>query len=365
MRKLMILGVMTAMLSFLACGPSAEEISSKEKATNDSIAASNTPTTTEIADQPADQEQSPAAEEASGGAKKAGKAQDDADKNEEAKNKVERRPEQKTFYDSVYVAINSNRKLIKTANLVFSVKDVEKATLQIERIAYSYGGFTLNSGITKNVIEANTIRINSDTVLEVGSYKIQNNITLRVPHFLLDSALLKFAGLWIELDERTIKAEDVTIDYLANDLRAKIHQKTANNINRVVQNQSNRLDDVVEAEKTANQYLETSIQKQVENLTLQDRVDYATITMNIYQDEVFYKKKIASYELSDYEPGFGSELVDSLSYGWSIILNFILFLAKGWSVMLISLIIFLFIYYMIRFIIRKKRSKKAGDLPTA
>jgi hypothetical protein len=113
----------------------------------------------------------------------------------------------------------------------------------------------------------------------------------------------------------------------------------------------------VEAERVANSFLDASIDKQIKNMTLQDRVDYATVTLNLYQDEVMYKKTIASYELEEYEPGFGSEMVDSLSFGWQIILNLILFLAKGWSVILISLGIFLIIYYFIKWLIRRKRNK--------
>jgi hypothetical protein len=356
MKNLIGLMLIFSMFAILSCGPSAEEIAPKEKARADSIAAVEQ--TKSDADKYAREEEQPqatATESPEG--KKSGNAEKADDKNKNEPTQVQQKPEQRNFYDSVYVAINSNRKLIKTANLIFSVKDVEKATTKIEQIAYRYGGFTLKSGITKTTEQASTIRINNDSVLEVGIQKVENNIVLRVPHFLLDSTLMRFSEIWLELNERTVNAEDVTIDYLANDLRAKIHQKTAVNINRAAQNNPARLDEVVEAERVANQFLETSIQKQIENMTFQDKVDYATITLNIYQDDVFYKKKMASYKLEDYEPGFGSELVDAFVWGWNVILSFILFLAQGWSVMLIIVGVFLAVWYFIRFLVRRKKAK--------
>lgn len=354
MKRIIVLLVLTFLFGWVACSYQSEDASeSQEKSKSDSMVS-------ETAAPPTEEYDDAVTDEATGeGENRKGKKAEETDKPSSAaqQNKVENKPEQKTFYDSVYVAINSNRKLIKTANLQFRVADVEKATVKIEQIAYRFGGFILKSGITKKTVQANTSRVNNDTVLEVGIAKIENNITLRVPQFLLDSTLARFSELWIELDERTVTAQDVTIDYLANELRAKIHQKTAVNINKAAQNNNTRLNDVVNAEQTANQFLEVSIQKQVDNLTLQDRVDYATVTLKIYQDDLLYKKKIASYTLEDYEPGFGSDFVDALAFGWKIILGFILFLAKGWSVILISIAIFLAIYYFVRFLIRRKRNK--------
>jgi hypothetical protein len=260
-------------------------------------------------------------------------------------------------WDSVFVKRNSNRKLIKTANLVFQVADVERTTIKIERLANVYGGFILTSGIRSANMQYTTQRINKDSVLEVGLKSISNDITLRVPEFLLDTVLCELSRLWIQLDERTLNAEDVTIDFLANELRARMYQKTATSINKTAQTNQKKLDDVVNAEATAAQYLENTIQKKIENLTLQDKIDYATITLHMYQDNVLYKKKSASYKLENYEPGFGSRFVDSLAFGWKIILEFILGITKAWSILLIMLCLFFVIYLPIRYSIRRRKNK--------
>jgi hypothetical protein len=343
-----------------ACAPSAEEKNDKEKSKQDSVAQVMTVSSTQ--DMNDDAAVAPSSEP--GNAKAAGKTNEEAKtetnapQHKSSQQKPTLQQENRNFYDSVYVQVNANRKLIKTANLEFKVADVEQATLKIEHLAYRYGGFTLKSEITNTTTQSNTIRINSDSVMEIGVKNIENNMTLRVPQFLLDTLLIKMSGLWVELDKRAVNAEDVTIDYFANDLRAKIHQKTANSIDKAAQ-QGGRLDDVVEAERVANQFQETAIQKQIDNMSLQDRVDYATVTIHFYQDEILYKKRVASYDISGYEESFGSQFVDALAFGWDIILGFILFFAKGWSVILIMVVSFLVVYYFIRFLITRARKKRA------
>lgn len=351
MKKISVIFCLSGILLLCSCGRSPEEISSKEKNKADSISMA-TPEET--------RQEAPEAAPSSTNEDISKKTDRDKGITEQTETKtIVPRQEKRDFYDSAYVMISANRKLIKTSNLVFKVTDVEKATLGIEHLVYRYGGFTLKSEITTTVEQSNTLRINQDSVLEVGISNIENNMTIRVPQFLLDTLLIKLSHLWVELDERTVNAEDVTIDFLANDLRAKIHQKTAVNINKAAQQPGNKLDDVVDAERAANEYLENSIQKQIDNMSLQDRVDYATVTLHFYQDEVLYKKRIASYDISDYKASFGSEFVDALAFGWKIILGFVLFLAKGWSVLLISFGIFLMIYYFIKFLTR--RSKKTSN----
>jgi hypothetical protein len=336
-----------AMLSLLmaACSPSAEEKSSKEKAMADRIAMSDLRKADSVASYEKDLQNELASQT--------------ADKEvtlNYAKGK-EGKDQRNTpnVWDSAFIKHNSNRKLIKTASLNFEVADVEKTTVKIEHLANNYGGFILSSSIKNTTSQVTEQRINKDSVLEIGLRNIQNDITLRVPEFLLDTVLFGFSKIWTQLNERTINAEDVTIDFLANELRARMYQKTATNINQAAQNNQKKLDNVVDAEQTAAQYLESTIQKKIQNLTLQDRIDYATITIHIYQEDVLYKKKKVSYQLEDYQPSFGSEFVDSLAFGWKIILGFILFITKCWSLLLIMVVLFFAIYLPIRYAFKKKK----------
>jgi len=261
-------------------------------------------------------------------------------------------------WDSAFIKRNSSRKLIKTANLNFKVKNVEDATQQIERITNRFGGFILSSSIKNNVYSYDEYRVSRDSMMVVGVNKIENNITLRVPEFFLDSALFYIGKIWVKLDERTINAQDVTIQILSNELRAQLYQKTANKINKAADNNQKKLNDVVDAEETAANYLENTISKKIENLELQDKIDFSTITLFVYQDKVLYKEMIANVDTEQYAESFGSGLVDSLSFGWKIFKAFLLFLVKCWSIILISVLIFLVVWFTVKFFVNRAKRKR-------
>ena len=327
------------LMLLIACGPSAEEKAAKEKAKQDSIASIYEST-------------------ANSATKNEGYS---ADKESEEQYKPGATKKQDPIWDSAFIKRNAFRKLIKTVTIDCKVAEVEKATYQIENITKQYGGFITSSDISNSNYSYNEYRVSKDSVRVVGVRNIENDITLRVPNFYLDSVLYHFSKIWTQLDHRTLKVEDVTIQLLSNELRARLYQKTASRINDASAQPKNKLNDVVEAEKTAADYQESTITKKIENLTLQDRIDYSDITLHIYQDKVLYKTTITSVDPEQYKPGFGNEFIDSLQFGWKIFVGFLLFLTKCWSVILISLMLYLSVYFSIRFFINKSRKRKAID----
>jgi len=335
MKKLFFYSI-ALMFLLAACGRASEEKIATEKSTQDSVASAT------------DKDYIRAAP-----------PEENAPKSDAAVQKVNAEKKAEPVWDSAFIKRNSNRKLIKTANLNFKVKNVENATQQIEQVTSCFGGFILSSSIKNNIYTYDEYRVSKDSMMVVGVNKIENNITLRVPEFYLDSALFYIGKTWIKLDERTINAEDVTIQILSNELRAKLYQKTATNINKAADKNQNKLNDVVDAEQTAANYLENTITKKIENLELQDKIDYSTITLSIYQDKVLYKEMIANVDTEQYAQSFGRELVDSLAFGWKIFKAFLLFLVKCWSLILISVIIFLAVWFTIKFFIKRGQKRRA------
>lgn len=334
MKKILFYSI-ALMFVLASCGRAAEEKSALEKSTSDSVAS--------------------ATDEESMNAAPTEESESKPDANEQ-KDVSEKKSE--PVWDSAFIKRNSNRKLIKTANLRFKVRNVENATQQIEQVTSRFGGFILSSSIKNSIYTYDEYRVSKDSMMVVGVNNIENNIILRVPEFYLDSALFYIGKIWIKLDERSINAEDVTITILSNELRAKLYQKTATHINTAADKNQNRLNDVVNAEQTAANYLENTITKKIENLELQDKIDYSTITLSIYQDKVLYKEMIANVDTEQYAQRFGSELVDSLAFGWKIFKAFLLFLVKCWSLILISLVIFLAVWFTIKFFVKRGQKRR-------
>ena len=122
---------------------------------------------------------------------------------------------------------DTTHKFIRTAELKFKVKNVIKSTYEIEDITLKYSGFVNFTNLTSNIEKNTTMAISADSSLETTYFTVSNTLILRVPNTKLDSCLKEIAKQIDFLDFRIIKAEDVALQLLSNDLTQK----------RIVQNE--------------------------------------------------------------------------------------------------------------------------------
>lgn len=358
MKKLTYFITILLIIILAACANLSEQ--NKEKASNDLIttdsfaayseAPSDYTTDQDVANEETEKEKPQAANKkseagAGGGANNQPVAQ-------------QNKPNPQSYYDTAFIKRNSARKLIKTANLNFKVDNVENASQEVENITNRFGGFVLSSSINNNITYSYENRVSRDSVMLVNVYSITNNMTIRVPEFYFDSALYSISEIWTQLNERIVSVNDVTVQFIINDMKAKLYQKTSSKINKAVDKSNDDLYSIVEAEKVATQYMENTIQKQSENIELQDKIDFSTITLSFRQDNVLTKTMIASVDTKQYEPGFWSEFVDSLEFGWKILMGFILFLVKIWSIILILLLNIFIIFKIIKYFVQRAKNRK-------
>ena len=110
------------------------------------------------------------------------------------------------------------RKFIRTADLKFKVKNVEKATNAIEKVTSNVGGFVTQTNLQSTVLERIETKISQDSLLETTKYAVENNLTIRVPNAKLDTVISVISRQIDFLDFRVIKADDVSIQFLSNQL---------------------------------------------------------------------------------------------------------------------------------------------------
>jgi len=68
---------------------------------------------------------------------------------------------------------------------------------------------------------------------------------------------------------------------------------------------------------------------------LDDQINFSTISLSIYQSQTTKREVVLNEQNIDaYERGFGTKLLESLKYGWEILVNFIVFLVKFWALFL-------------------------------
>jgi hypothetical protein len=239
---------------------------------------------------------------------------------------------------------DTTRRFIRTADLKFKVKSVIKSTYDIENITNRQGGFVTYTNLTSNIDNVTTTAVSADSSLETTYYTVTNSITLRVPNTKLDTTLKEISNNIDYLDFRIIKAEDVALQILSNNLTQKRSAKNEERLTNAIDNRGKKLNETTIAEEVLLSKQEQADNAKISNLSLTDQIKFSTINLSIYQRQTINRELISNDKNIDaYEPGFGTKLFDALKYGWDILETFIVFLTKLWGLFLFAIVVY-FIY---------------------
>ena len=249
---------------------------------------------------------------------------------------------------------DTTRKFIRTADLKFKVRSVIKSTYNIEDITAKQGGFVIYTKLASNLDYTNTVPVSADSSLETTYYTVNNTITLRVPNTKLDSTL-KLISMNIEyLDYRVIKAEDVALQILSNNLTQRRAAKNEERLTNAIDSKGKKLKETTSAEEMVVSKQEQADNAKIANLSLTDQIKFSTINLTIYQRQTVKRELIPNNKNIDaYEPGFGSKIVESIKFGWTILETIFIFLTRLWGVFLIGIVA----YLVYRFIKNKQQKK--------
>lgn len=232
---------------------------------------------------------------------------------------------------------NSKQKFIRTADIKFKVKNVVKSTYAIENATQKFGGFVTYTNLQSNIHDQIKTKISQDSTLETTKYTVENNITIRVPNTQLDTVIKTIAKQIDFLDFRVIKADDVSLKILANQLSQKRSSVTEKRVEKAIDSKGKKINDVIEAENTLANQKEANDNHTIDNLSLQDQVNFSTITLQLYQNETIRQEIMASEKDSNaYKPNLGLQILDSLKSGWYILEGIFVFLINLWPFILIG-----------------------------
>jgi len=248
---------------------------------------------------------------------------------------------------------DSTHKFIRTADLKFKVKSVIKSTYNIEDLTAKQGGFVTYTNLTSNIDEQESDKVSRDSLLVTTRYTVTNTITLRVPNTRLDSTLKDIAKNIDFLDYRIIKADDVALQLLSNNLTINRSAKNETRLSRAITTRGKKLKETTEAEEVLVSKQEQADQARISNLSLKDQMNFSTINLIIYQPQTIKYELISTDKrIKDFEPGFGTKIVDALLNGWDILEAVLVFIINLWGLMLIGGIVFL-IYKLYRIKFKK------------
>lgn len=231
---------------------------------------------------------------------------------------------------------NSNRKFVRTADIKFKVKNVAKSTYAIENVTNKFGGFVTYTNLESHINQKEETRVSQDSILETTKFTVDNNITIRVPNTKLDTVIKSIAKEIDFLDSRLIKADDVTLQMLSNKLAQKRSESTEKRIANSIDSKGKKLNQVMEAEETLDTKKEANDNKTIENLSLNDQVNFSTLTINLYQRESIKHELYPSEKsINNYRPNLGLQIWDSLKTGWFMLESIIAFIIQLWAIFLI------------------------------
>ncbi|HJY13841.1 MAG TPA: DUF4349 domain-containing protein [Flavobacterium sp.] len=233
---------------------------------------------------------------------------------------------------------DSKQKFIRTADIKFKVKNVVKSTYAIENAVAKFGGFVTYTNLQSNIHDQIKTKISQDSTLETTKFSVENNITIRVPNTQLDTVIKSIARQIDFLDFRVIKADDVSLKLLANQLSQKRSTINEKRVEKAIDEKGKKINDIMEAENALANQKEANDSKTIEHLSMQDQVNFSTVTLQLYQNETI-KQEITAGEKDSayYKPNLGIQIIDSLKNGWYILQAILVFFINLWPFILLSL----------------------------
>jgi len=243
----------------------------------------------------------------------------------------------------------ATEKIVKTADIRFRVKDVQQTKEKLSERIKAQGG-TIAEFSTESIIqETQKVKLSADSLKEITAYRTEGYLVARVPAERLDDFTNTIAKMALFVDRQSMKLDDQSLIYLANKLKADNREDAVRRINKLATKKSPNVE-------TSLLIKDDYVDKKIQNLLIDSRVKYSTITLNFYQDNTIKTMTVANDNVYDYKPGFANRLWLSITNGWTIFKEIILGIANLWMLIIVGLALFFIIRYFV------KKDKKARDL---
>jgi hypothetical protein len=111
-------------------------------------------------------------------------------------------------------------KLVKTADMHFRVKDVEKSGESIATLAELCNGMVMHHTLHSSVQKTEDIPLTNDSIRHVTSYNTTADMVIRIPSELTEQFMNEVGKMAVYIDARNMDVQDKTLDYLATKLKA-------------------------------------------------------------------------------------------------------------------------------------------------
>lgn len=213
-------------------------------------------------------------------------------------------------------------KLVKTADMRFKVKNVQKASEQITAVTKAYNGFIMHHQIQSTENQSQDVKLGDDSVMRITSYGCTGSITVKIPTVKLDSFLNDVSHLGIYVNKRELNISDKSLYYLS----AKM--KLQNRLSLIAQQKAGKV--VIKNPANVLALQDDMVDQQIGNREIDDKVRNSIVELYFYQSNTIYKEIIPDDNPSHYNQPFFKRLITGIQNGWFIFEDVLLGLANLW-----------------------------------
>jgi len=242
-------------------------------------------------------------------------------------------------------------KIIKTADMRFRVKDVQNTKENLSKSIKAQGGSVAEFSIQSSILQTDKIKQSADSLKEITSYRTEGYLVAKVPSEKLDEFTNTIANMAVFVDNQSMKMDDQSLAYLANRMKAQNRVEASNQIANIPSKRTGNIE-------TSLALKDNYVDRKLDNMSIDARVKYSTITLNFYQDNTVKTMVVANDNLYDYRPAFANRFWLNIVNGWTIFMEIILALANLWMLILVGVAAF----FIVRHFLRK--NKLAVELAT-
>lgn len=206
-----------------------------------------------------------------------------------------------------------DKKIIKSGRMEVEVDDYDAYNNSVHQLVKKYAGYIANEQLTNN------------------DYKIQNDLSIRIPVEYFDEAVQQVAALKGKLQVREISAQDVTSEYF--DTRARMEAKKRVRVRYLdMLNKAKNMEEVLQVEREIN-----AIQEQIDAgegriKYLGHAAAYSTLNLSFYQ--------ILNSSARDVnEPFFADRLVNAFVNGANGIGELMILAVNLWPLWILGAVV--------------------------
>jgi hypothetical protein len=222
------------------------------------------------------------------------------------------------------------KKLVKTADIRFKVKNVEQTSEDISALVRKDSGMVMHHNVSASIEQTHDVPLNNDSLMRVSAFNTNADMTIKLPVERVDDFLNAVTRMGIYVTERRMDIEDRSLDYLEAQLKVR------NRAELVAKERSGKV--IIKDPTAVINLKDDLVDGQINNKRIDDAVKYSVISLNFYQSNTIYKEIIANDDPSAYDLSFFKRMSNSINNGWHLLADLIVAITNLWAFILAGIL---------------------------